>query len=416
MLFEEARTVIVQIRNVGTRNKGAELMLVAIKERFHRSGPACRLAVERRLGSRPRVGSYGLLAVIEPPGWLGRRPLSLAPWALGRLPSSWYQALGLAKSTDVGAVLDASGFQYGDHWGSGPTEWLARKSVAWRRHGAKTVLLPQAFGPFSCPRIRDAFRCVLDHADLVFARDRESYQHVQDLGGPYPHVALAPDFTNLVAGAVPDGVSLPLDTALIVPNCRMIGSSGLTADRYIDFLSMCAEQISRRGLRPVVLIHQRGDEQLVEPLRTAAGEDLPVITLADPVHLKGVIGRAYLMIGSRYHGLVSALSQAVPCLGAGWSHKYAMLFEEFDCPECCLAVACSRDELATRLDQLIEPTARAELVHRLREKEAVRRARVIDMWREVGRLLGFELIRPEATQLERGIGPRDGAGEDRPAA
>jgi len=41
--------------------------------------------------------------------------------------------------------------------------------------------------------------------------------------------------------------------------------------------------------------------------------------------LKSVIGHADLLLGSRYHSIVAALSHRVPAVAVGWSHKYGEL-------------------------------------------------------------------------------------------
>lgn len=40
------------------------------------------------------------------------------------------------------------------------------------------------------------------------------------------------------------------------------------------------------------------------------------------MELKTIIGQCDLLIGSRYHSIVAALSQGIPVLAIGWHHKY----------------------------------------------------------------------------------------------
>jgi len=41
--------------------------------------------------------------------------------------------------------------------------------------------------------------------------------------------------------------------------------------------------------------------------------------------IKSVIAKSELVIGSRYHGLIAGLSQSIPVVAIGWSHKYNKL-------------------------------------------------------------------------------------------
>ncbi len=42
-----------------------------------------------------------------------------------------------------------------------------------------------------------------------------------------------------------------------------------------------------------------------------------------------MIGKTACVVGSRYHALVAALSQGIPCMALSWSHKYRELLKPF---------------------------------------------------------------------------------------
>src|SRR5690625_5772419 len=95
--------------------------------------------------------------------------------------------------------------------------------------------------------------------------------------------------------------------------------------KYYKFLRQAYSYI-RKEYKVFVLIHSKKDDELINEI----GIDAPVINSDNPRVLKGIISKAKYIVGSRYHSIISSLSQNVPAIGTSWSHKYEELYKEYD--------------------------------------------------------------------------------------
>jgi colanic acid/amylovoran biosynthesis protein len=376
--------MIVEVRGANTRNKGAELMLRAIVRELEGKH---RVAVESRVGSYDERARMGLLQKVS-----GRLPEPVMRTAGRLLPSKERRHLldkyGLLFDDRVEAILDASGFAYTDQFDLSRCEVAAGRAERARRSGKPYVLLPQAFGPFTSPERRAAFVRLADSSDLLYARERISLEHVLESGCRTDHVRLAPDFTCLLDGEVPPEFEPPDRLALIVPSEKLLSATSSEVQAaYLPFLAAAAAWLRDNGFDVRILLHERNDAETVEGLRALLATRVPLVRFENAVHLKGIIGSAQLVVGSRFHALVSALSQGVPSVGVGWSHKYEMLFEGYGCPERVLDPRAGASALAEHLSDLSEGPERARLVRGLRTAAAVQVERARSMWSEVHALL-----------------------------
>jgi colanic acid/amylovoran biosynthesis protein len=331
--------LIIEIKGVQFVNKGAQLMLLAILHELRARHPAAQVALAPNRNSpfaaRARLGALQSLAL----HWRGWDASAAAYWLPESLGARLLQ-YGIVTEAATDAVLDASGFAYGDPWPERNLARAAAEIVRYARHRRPYVFLPQAFGPFErAGSGRRRFGDALTQATLIFARDPGSWQHLARLDARLASsLRIAPDFTMQLPGDVSaiGRWSVEPGTVLLIPNAHMLSSSpqqGPWPASYASFMAGLGWRCRAAGVTARLLNHEGADDAALCQLiaRTAGGLD--IIEEPDPLAVKGIIGAAAAVVCSRYHGCVSALAQAVPCLATSWSHKYAALYDEFGVPE-----------------------------------------------------------------------------------
>jgi polysaccharide pyruvyl transferase WcaK-like protein len=323
--------VIVEICGAGFYNMGAELMLLAARNELLSWDSVNDVAISFRTGTRHQKDQAGVAAVL-------RLNSARRPWAnsivtvMGKIaPEPIVRAARMYKPSGIDALVDASGFAFGDQWGPAPSRILGSIFGLYSGAGKPIALLPQAFGPFQNANVAEVAPRALDQADLIFARDPESLSHLRGLSLTKPAVRMAPDFTNLLE---PAAEGPQHNDVIIIPNYRMVDMVESVSDQsYLAFLKACATVALDAKYRVRVIAHEVRDVDLAMRLRVDLGDAVMCEAATDPLRTKAIVGGAALVVSSRYHGLVNALSQCVPAVGTGWSHKYSHLFNEYGCPD-----------------------------------------------------------------------------------
>lgn len=319
-----------EIVGVHPANKGAVLMMEAIRARLSVTYPGARFAVPMHWAPETRL-AHGLWVT---PGRVVKRASRTG--VLNLAPTDFKVALGYLAPDDIDVLLDASGFGYGDVWGLPKLrDRLADRLAAWKGEGKKAVLLPQALGPFDGPGMAAAFQKAVDRLDLTFVRDAVSMKHVTDAVGANPRIVRSPDFTNLLQPDLPRRLEHLRGASLIVPNEKMVtGKDAAVRVQYLAFLKQATEALQQAGRQVTILLHEgQEDRRLADELNAQLATPAPIVNEPSALDTKAIVGAADIIISSRFHALVSALSAAVPALACGWSHKYAELMSDYDCAD-----------------------------------------------------------------------------------
>lgn len=371
-----------EIVGIFPANRGAMLMLEAICEQVRLRFADARLAVSGPGWTHDQAKELGL--------WLtaGSKPRRCRrTWLLERAPAGMRHWFGHLAKEEIDVVLDASGFGYGDFWGLAKL----RDRLADRLEGrgkVKSILLPQALGPFRKPEMATTFLRALDQLDLAFVRDDISMGYVDEVAADRMNVRRAPDFTNLLQPVFSERSKGRSNLALLVPNEKMIAQkSNEIREMYFSFLTQAIDAIRRSGREATILLHEGDkDRALAETLNSRITKPVEIIDEVSPLETKAIIANAELLISSRFHGLVSGLSSAIPSIACGWSHKYRELMKDYGCEDMVVSLD-APTQWNDAFDRLIAQASDGEEIQRLRELALCEKKKSKAMWEKV-----FEVI------------------------
>jgi polysaccharide pyruvyl transferase WcaK-like protein len=379
--------MIIEIRQAGFVNKGAELMLNAVNQKIKERYPEAYVVMAPTYGGPEdtllRMSKLGIL----PKAWFWKKGIDFA-FPLSFLPKKLRQKYGLILNQDVDVVLDAAGFWYSDQWGDYSSQELASSSNTWKRNGTLSVLLPQAFGPFEKGNIQKYVKQWVNNIDLIFARETDSFNYLTGVTGKLGHINQSVDFTNGIKGRLPDSFDQEQCKIALIPNYRMVDKTSESESKaYIPFMILAARYLIEKGKKPFVLVHEgEADLRLAQQISSACG-NIPIVEESDPLFIKGIIGASEATIGSRFHGLVSALSQGVPSLATGWSHKYERLFSDYCFEEGIVSVTDNEDVIKAKIDLIIDLGTATILTDKLLIKSHELKNQTEAMWEKVFSLI-----------------------------
>lgn len=282
-------------------------------------------------------------------------------------------------------VVDAWGISYCDRLSSPKRWWLESPLLmAGRLNGARTAHYTASYGPFDKGSgNRQAAKLYLGRVcDVVMCREIGSWDLLTDLGVPPGKLLLAPD-TGLMLEGQPFDVGQYLGSAgaVGVSVSHQVERQWKSTESYVQSMIGLCNHINETLGVPVVLIpnelwaHCRDDQDVADEIhqRVASRARVSVFPLEKHTaqELKYLISRLQLLIVSRYHSLVAALSSCVPIVVVGWHHKYTDLLARFDQGEAYLP------SQGTTLASLKDATDRAWL-----NRESVERT-LRSRWPEV---------------------------------
>lgn len=225
--------------------------------------------------------------------------------------------------------------------------------------GKKLILLPQTYGPFKGSLTKMMARYVINHASLVYSRDRESVEYVKNLLSNHVEngkVRFAPDVAFVLDSRKPENIDIGLLETVRAKDSVVIGlnvsgllfNGGYTQDNmfglktdYQELIYKIIETLLDEEKITILLIShvfpppgyevESDPDACLEVYEELNGKYPGRILLTrgkyDHNEAKYIIGLCDFFIGSRMHACIAALSQGIPAIGLAYSKKFRGVFE-----------------------------------------------------------------------------------------
>lgn len=360
----------ILVDHAGFKNRGAQLMLIATIEQIQRYRPDAQIIVPYKtyMENPTFCISNGILPLCN----------NSKKWTTRRRQFVYNKIMNEPKyitPDNIDLVLDAGGYQFFDQWKykDSVTYWK-NYYLPFSKNGRKIIFLPQAFGPFEQESSKEIISSVYANADHLYARDKISFEHLKSTLPSSDRVTLASDFTILIESSTNPTIQLPpKEYVLVIANARMIDLSDKeTSDAYLSFMTRATQTLIDLNEKVILLNHEGlEDELLLKQINQNLTSPVPIVTHLSALDTKSIIKDAKLLICSRFHGVISGLTQSVPTLCTSWSHKYIELLKDHQCNDCLLDIRDPNQAIRTITDALANPknyTSPSECNNKLRKE------------------------------------------------
>lgn len=249
----------------------------------------------------------------------------------------------LIAFSDTDLVIDISGFALTDQFGLLSSLIYCSNIVLSQLFRVPFVIYPQSMGPFSRISTKVLVKVFLPLADTVIVRGEMTKNYLDELGiDKKKNLYVCADTAFLFNSASSEQASEIMqkhnikrgENGLIgiVPNMEIYKrTKGMGNENiYVKFLARICDVIQHELNASILFLPHRykDDMRIINLIMESLDQTEQVYTINEDYsasELKALIGQMDLLIASRYHSAIAALSMRTPVMVLGWSHKYVEL-------------------------------------------------------------------------------------------
>lgn len=240
------------------------------------------------------------------------------------------------------AVFDISGFQLSSYWSIDAYNTFTNKIKMCNKYDIPMYIMPQSIGPleFSDKRIEELTE-LLSSVRIIFAREKEGYNYLTEQLG-LNNVVESTDLVlqnNFVEFEKLLHKREYIDTTdmfnknnsvAIIPNERIFDR--YDNDMMLELYKSIIDELLNCNKIIYILRHSKEDIYSAQLIKEQYKNHKQVIIVEEQFtsyQFEDIIKKFDYVIASRYHAIVHAYKNNIPCIAIGWAVKYKELLEKF---------------------------------------------------------------------------------------
>ncbi|MFB4163892.1 polysaccharide pyruvyl transferase family protein [Alteribacillus sp. JSM 102045] len=245
---------------------------------------------------------------------------------------------------NTAAIIDISGYALSSQFGSKRSLAYLAKIMLAKKYNINMYMMPQSYGPFSYGDLekivnRYYIKRYMQYPELIFAREEEGYKLLKNDYG-LTNVKKSNDLVlmnksiNLlnVYKKVPEGNTFfdNIKGVAIVPNMKNFKHGNI--DQIMSLYDSIIKLLLKENKTVYLIRHSFEDIQACKMIKERYIDNNNVILISDDMSclvFDELVQRFDFIIGSRFHSIVHAYKNSIPCISLGWATKYHELLKSF---------------------------------------------------------------------------------------
>ena len=242
---------------------------------------------------------------------------------------------------EVDMLIDISGYGLGSDWNDYEVENYLYRILCAKYFGIKVWSMPHSIGPFDykgiqAVKMKRKIKKVLKYASVICAREKHGYDiltkqlglknviKTYDLVLNNKSIDLQNVFHIVPELNIPD---IKLNSIAIIPNQQnsKFGNEQEVLNIYKDII----EKMISKGKNVYILRHSKMDLPICQKIAKLNSNAILLENEFSCVEFNNFVNKFDFVIASRFHSVVHAYKNAVPCITLGWAVKYLELHNLF---------------------------------------------------------------------------------------
>lgn len=252
------------------------------------------------------------------------------------------EAEAIYKNTDM--MIDISGYALGSNWNYEYCNTYLEHLEFAKAFGIPVYLMPQSFGPFEFSgdkgrELDQRIRKLLPGVKTICAREQEGYDslvntyHLNNvcLKGDLVLNNKGIDLANIYKEVSQIQIPEIKDNSVgIIPNGRTIAVGD--KENVLLFYKTIIKRLLFLDKNIYLVSHSSQDSELCEAIKNMFSDNENVVFLSEDfscLEFNELVKEFRYVVASRFHSIVHAYKNGVPCVVLGWATKYHELLEQF---------------------------------------------------------------------------------------